>query len=97
MPVPTGPHKSYQGLLQNTILPRLGRYELTELTPPRLKQFEPHYTRVFLFMSTNSGAVQSNSTAVFLFVDRKDSLVQSQERSPQGFQSPGRIFGRGSN
>ena len=39
MPVPTGPHKSYQGLLQNTILPRLGRYELTELTPPRLKRF----------------------------------------------------------
>ena len=39
MPVPTGPHKSYQGLLQNTILPRLGRYELTELTPLRLKRF----------------------------------------------------------
>lgn len=70
--------QSYQGLLQNTILPRLGRFELTELTPPRLKR-------------------QSNSTAVFLFVDRKDSLVQSQERSPQGFQSPGRIFGRGTN
>ena len=31
--------QSYQGLLQNTILPRLGRYELTELTPPRLKRF----------------------------------------------------------
>lgn len=39
MPVPTGPHKSYQGLLQNTILPRLGRYELAELTPPRLKRY----------------------------------------------------------
>ena len=76
MPVPTGPHKSYQGLLQNTILPRLGRFELTELTPPRLKRY---------------------STAVFLFVDRKDSLVQSQERSPQGLQRPGRIFGQGTN
>ena len=31
--------QSYQGLLQNTILPRLGRFELTELTPPRLKRF----------------------------------------------------------
>lgn len=31
--------QSYQGLLQNTILPRLGRYELAELTPPRLKHF----------------------------------------------------------
>ena len=30
---------SYQGLLQNTILPRLGRYELAELTPPRLKRY----------------------------------------------------------
>lgn len=31
--------QSYQGLLQNTILPRLGRYELAELTPPRLKRY----------------------------------------------------------
>ena len=31
--------QSYRGLLQNTILPRLGRYELTELTTPRLKRF----------------------------------------------------------
>ena len=31
--------QSYQGLLQNTILPRLGRFELTELTPLRLKRF----------------------------------------------------------
>ena len=33
--------QSCQGLLQNTILPRLGRFELTELTPPRLKRFLP--------------------------------------------------------
>ena len=31
--------QSYQGLLQNTILPCLGRYELAELTPLRLKRF----------------------------------------------------------
>ena len=31
--------QSYQGLLQNTILPRLGRFELTELTPSRLKRY----------------------------------------------------------
>lgn len=31
--------QSYRGLLQNTILPRLGRYELAELTPPRLKRY----------------------------------------------------------
>ena len=31
--------QSYQGLLQNTILPRLGKYELAELTPLRLKHF----------------------------------------------------------
>ena len=31
--------QSYQGLLQNTILPCLGRYELAELTPARLKRF----------------------------------------------------------
>ena len=31
--------QSYQGLLKNTILPRLGRYELAELTPLRLKRF----------------------------------------------------------
>ncbi len=48
MPVPTGPHKSYQGLLQNTILPRLGRYELTELTPLRLKQFTPLHEGLFI-------------------------------------------------
>lgn len=28
--------QSYQGLLQNTILPRLGKYELAELTSLRL-------------------------------------------------------------
>lgn len=28
--------QSYQGLLQNTILPRLGKYELAELAPLRL-------------------------------------------------------------
>ena len=33
--------QSCQGLLQNTILPRLGRFELTELTPLRLKRFLP--------------------------------------------------------
>lgn len=31
--------QSYRGLLQNTILPCLGRYELAELTPPRLKRY----------------------------------------------------------
>ena len=31
--------QSCQGLLQNTILPCLGRYELAELTPLRLKRF----------------------------------------------------------
>lgn len=31
--------QSYQGLFQNTILPCLGRYELAELTPLRLKRF----------------------------------------------------------
>lgn len=31
--------QSYQGLLQNAILPRLGRYELAELTPARLKRY----------------------------------------------------------
>ena len=31
--------QSYQGLLQNTILPCLGRYELAELTPLCLKRF----------------------------------------------------------
>lgn len=31
--------QSYQGLLQNAILPRLGRYELAELTPARLKHY----------------------------------------------------------
>lgn len=31
--------QSYRGLLQNTILPRLGKYELAELTPARLKRY----------------------------------------------------------
>ena len=31
--------QSYQGLLQNTILPRLGKYELAELTSLQLKHF----------------------------------------------------------
>lgn len=31
--------QSYRGLLQNTILPRLGKYELAELTSPRLKRY----------------------------------------------------------
>lgn len=31
--------RSYRGLLQNTILPRLGKYELAELTSPRLKRY----------------------------------------------------------
>lgn len=33
--------QSYQGLLQNTILPRLGKYELAELTSLQLKHFLP--------------------------------------------------------
>ena len=66
--------QSYQGLLQNTILPRLGRFELTELTPPRLKRY---------------------STAVFLFVDRKDSLVQSLKPGlPRASKVPTGFFGR---
>lgn len=31
--------QSYRGLLQNTILPRLGKYELAELTSPRQKRY----------------------------------------------------------
>ena len=66
--------QSYQGLLQNTILPRLGRFELTELTPLRLKRY---------------------STAVFLFVDRKDSLVQSLKPGPtRTSKAPAGFLGR---
>ena len=80
----------------------LNGFELTELTPSRLKRCSsPHYTRVFLFMSTNSGAVQSNSTAVFLSVDRVASLVQSLKpgrrrgsKGAAGFLGRAQIDGR---
>ena len=89
--------QSYQGLLQNTILPCLGRYELAELTPLRLKRFFAglpggkakntyKLLRTILQQGVTAGLLPVQSYSVPLPAACK-SIVESQIRTLRALQA----------